>query len=150
MTALDRVVSTFPEFPDFSLVLGGPLYQFFRKIHLENVQTGMKRRVLIVTGLIWLPLLVLCAIEGTLTRGVDIPFVSDIETHARFLLTVPLMILGELVVHERLRDIIFQFVNRKLVPDNAMETFRAAIRSSMVWRNSMAVEAALAVLVLSA
>jgi hypothetical protein len=110
----------------------------------------MKRRVLIVTGLIWLPLLVLCAIEGTLTRGVDIPFVSDIETHARFLLTVPLMILGELVVHERLRDIIFQFVNRKLVPDNAMETFRAAIRSSMVWRNSIAVEAAFAVLVLSA
>mgnify|MGYP003337079173 CR=1 FL=1 len=48
-------------------------------------------------GLIWLPLLVMTAISGTLLRGVEIPFLFDIETHARFLIAVPLMIVAELV-----------------------------------------------------
>ena len=109
----------------------------------------MRRRLVVLCGLIWLPLLVLCAIEGTLAGGVDIPFLADIETHARFLLAAPLLIAAELLVHRRMRSIVAQFVERKLVPAAAIDRFRAAIRSAMTWRNSIAAEVALLALVLS-
>jgi hypothetical protein len=45
---------------DFSLVLGGPVFQFFRKSHLAG--DGLElvhRRLLILTLVAWLPLLLL-------------------------------------------------------------------------------------------
>lgn len=146
----DPVVEVFPEYRDFSLVLGGPLYQLFRKAHIDDAATHLKRRIVVITGLIWLPLLALSAIAGTLTRGVDIPFLGDVETHARFLVCVPLMIYAEMIVHQRVREMIYQFVERNLIPASAMERFRAAIRSAMTWRNSVGAEIFLAVLVLTA
>lgn len=62
--------------------------------------------MLVICGIIWLPLLVLCAFKGTLTSGVKIPFLADVETHARFLLAMPLMLLAEFIVHQRLRGIV--------------------------------------------
>ena len=140
-----------PEFQEFSLVLGGPLYQLFRKAHLaDEVQSHLKQRLLIITGLIWLPLLVLCALGGTLVRGVEIPFLYDVETHVRFLVSVPLMIIAELTVHKRMREIVAQFIRRNLVPPASMDRFRAAIASAMVWRNSVAFEIGILALVLTA
>jgi hypothetical protein len=129
------------ELPEFSLVLGGPLYRLFRKARLDdNVESRVRHRVLIITGLVWLPLLLLCAIDGTLFRGIAVPFLVDVEAHARLLVSVPLMIFAEVVVHRRMKGIVSQFVERKLVPVGAMERFRAAIRNAMTWRNSVAVE----------
>ena len=129
----------FPELRDFSLVLCGPLYQLLRRAHLEgDAAQHVRRRLAVLCGLIWLPLFVLCAIEGTLAGGVAIPFLADIETHARFLLAAPLLIAAELLVHLRMRGIVAQFVERNLVPAAALERFRTAIRSAMAWRNSIA------------
>jgi len=137
-----------PELENFSLILGGPLYQLFRKAHLDDdVESHVKRRVMVISGIIWLPLLVLCAIEGTLRGGIDVPFLADVETHARFLIAVPLMILAELVVHQRMRGIVSQFVERRLVPQASMEQFRAALRGAMAWRNSIPAELGLIALV---
>ena len=42
--------------PDFSLVLGGPLYQFFRKAHLEGDHLELLyRRIIVITAIAWLP-----------------------------------------------------------------------------------------------
>ena len=109
----------------------------------------MRRRLAVLCGLVWLPLFVLCAIEGTLAGGVAIPFLADIETHARFLLAAPLLIAAELLVHLRMRGIVAQFVERNLVPAAALERFRSAIRSAVTWRNSIAAELALLAIVLS-
>ena len=38
------------------------------------------------------------------------PFLADIEVHIRFLLVLPLLILAELVVHQRMRPVVRQFL----------------------------------------
>ncbi len=133
-----------PEARNFSLVLGGPLYQLFRRAHLDDdVTSHVKQRVLVICGILWLPLFLLCAVKGTLLGGIAVPFLHDVETHARFLLAVPLMIFAELLVHQRMRGIVMQFTERHLVPETSMERFRRAITSSMAWRNSVPAELAI-------
>ena len=50
---------------DFSLVLGGPLYQLLRRTHLagDTLQL-LHRRMVVLTLLAWAPLLVLSVAEG--------------------------------------------------------------------------------------
>lgn len=130
-----------PEVREFSLVLGGPLYQLFRKAHLDDdVTSHVRQRVLVICGIIWLPLFLLCTVSGTLSGGVAVPFLRDVETHARFLLAVPLMILAELIVHQRMRGIVSQFLERGLVPGADILRFRQAVTNAMAWRNSITAE----------
>ncbi len=146
----DPLLEALPELRDFSLVLGGPLYQLLRKARLDDdVGSHLRRRMLAICGIIWLPLLVLCALTGTLAAGIDIPFLVDIETHARFLVAVPLMLLAEVIVNGRMRGIVAQFAERRLVPAGALDRFRKAAVGAMRWRNSIAAELAIIVLVYS-
>lgn len=100
---------------DFSLVLGGPLYQLFIRAHLTtNTLDLVKRRVIIISLFSWLPLLVLSALAGdALGGGIKVPFVYDVDVHVRFLLALPLMLVAELVVHKRIRLTIQQFIERR-------------------------------------
>ena len=50
---------------EFSLVLGGPLYQLLRKARLEGDAAGLvRRRISVMVLLTWLPLLLLSMVEG--------------------------------------------------------------------------------------
>ena len=130
-----------PELENFSLVLGGPLYQLLRKSHLEDrVEDHLLWRTVVISGVVWLPLLLLCLVEGTLLGGVAIPFIGDIETHVRFLVVVPLLVLAELFVHLRMRGIVAQFIERRLIPDAELDRFRAALQAAMRLRNSIGAE----------
>jgi hypothetical protein len=54
--------------PDFSLVLGGPLYQFFQRAYLSG--TGLEllhRRMIFIPLLLWLPALFLSVMDGYTT-----------------------------------------------------------------------------------
>src|SRR5580704_11041172 len=104
--------------PDFSLVLGGPLFQLLRRAHLSDDAMLMARRRIIVISLIaWLPLLVLSTLEGRVLGGSAIvPFLFDVEVHIRYLVALPLLIGAELVVHRRMRSLISQFLERQLIP----------------------------------
>jgi len=135
--------------PDFSLVLGGPLFQLLRRAHLSDDALMMVRqRILAIALLAWLPLLVLCALEGRLLGGTaTVPFLKDVEVHTKLLLVVPLLIIAELVVHRRMRPLVQQFLERKLIPDNAMPRFEAAIASAFRLRNSVLAEVLLIALV---
>jgi hypothetical protein len=51
--------------PDFSLVLGGPLFQFYRRAYLSGDTLELvQRRVVVITAIAWLPPLVLSMIDG--------------------------------------------------------------------------------------
>ena len=78
---------------DFSLVAGGPLYQFWRRTRLSGDALELpQRRVLVLVVLIWIPLLVLSMIEGRAWgNGLALPFLHDIETHLRLLIAAPLL-----------------------------------------------------------
>jgi hypothetical protein len=137
------------EHPDFSLVQGGPLYQLLCRAHLSGDTLELLRlRIIVISLLAWLPLLVLSILEGNAIGGsVAVPFLLDVEVHARFLLALPLLIFAELVVHHRMRFVTQQFLARHLIPENAMKRFDAAIASAFRLRNSVLAEALLIVFV---
>jgi len=128
--------------PDFSLVHGGPLFQLLLRAHLSDEKlTLVRQRVMIFVIITWLPLLVLSALEGNVWGGnAAVPFLQDVEAHSRFLVALPLLIIAELVVHQRMRHLVEQFLERKLIPENAMVRFNAAIASAFRLRNSMLAE----------
>jgi hypothetical protein len=137
--------------PDFSLVLGGPLFQLFRRTHLSgDTMELLHRRILIITLFVWFPLLLLSLVEGhALGGGLRIPFLHDIETHVRFLIALPALIAAELEVHGRTRNAIRRFLERRIVVPEDLPKFNAAIKSALRVRNSVAVELALLALTYS-
>lgn len=132
----------FPERQDFSLVLGGPLFQLLRRSHLAgDALELLRQRILLIPLLAWLPLLVLSLIEGEALGGrAAVPFLLDIEVHVRFLVALPLLIVAELVVHQRMRFVVRQFLERNLIPQNALPRFENAIASAFRMRNSVLAE----------
>ncbi len=134
---------------DFSLVLGGPLFQIIRRAHLSgNALELARRRTVAISLFAWLPLLILSALGGgAWGAAVKVPFATDIEIHVRFLVALPLLILAELVVHQRLRPVVRQFVERGLIADTSRARFAAALPSAMRLRNSVAAEVLLVAVV---
>jgi hypothetical protein len=134
--------SVLQEPPDFSLVLGGPFYQFWRRTRLAGETLDLlQRRIVVLALLAWAPLLVLSSVEGHAWGGkVALPFLYDIDIHLRLLLAVPLLILAELIVHQRMRGVVGQFLKRGLIPDAARGKFDEAISSAMRLRNSVLAE----------
>jgi hypothetical protein len=135
--------------PDFSLVLGGPLFQMFRRAHLSGPHMELLwRRIWTISLLAWLPLLVLSALGGQLVQGSSpLPFSRDIEAHVRFLIALPILIGAELIVHLRIRTAVSQFLERRIIAPGDHPKFQAAIQSAMRIRNSPVLELALLVLV---
>ena len=141
--------STLQESPDFSLVLGGPLYQLFRRARLSgNALELLQRRILVFWVITWLPLLCLSALGGyALGDAIKIPFLRDLEAQVRFLVALPVLIAAELIIHLRIRPVVQRFVERGIVIPEDMPKFHAAINSAMRVRNSVAVEVAVLIFV---
>jgi len=128
---------------DFSLVLGGPLFQLLRKAHLEGSHVELlPRRILTVTLVAWLPLLLLTLSSsgGNVTR---LSFFRDVEVHVRFLVALPVLIAAELLVHLRIRAIVARFVDWGIVPPHSLRPFHRAIQSALKLRNSFVLEVGL-------
>jgi hypothetical protein len=89
---------------NFSLVLGGPLYQLWRRTSLAGDALQLLHRRIVATVLLaWPPLLLLAVAEGSAWSGrVELPFLHDVELHARMLIALPLLIAAELTVHARI------------------------------------------------
>ena len=134
---------------DFSIVIGGPLFQALRRAHLSGDALELIRRRIVVIALIaWLPLLALSLADGKAWgNSVAVPFLYDVDAHARFLVALPLLIVAELVVYRRMRAIVAQFVTLGLVRGPARERFDEAIASAMRLRNSVVAEVLLIALV---
>ncbi len=138
-----------PDPDDFSVVLGGPLYQLIRRAHLAGDALQLWRRRIVVIALVaWLPLLILSMLERRAWGdAVAVPFLLDIEVHVRFLLTLPLLIVAELVVHQRMRPLVREFLERGLLPDASRARFDAAVAAAQRLRNSAVAEGLLIALV---
>ncbi len=136
------MLQTPQESTDFSLVLGGPLYQLLRRAHLSGDTLDLlRRRIVVLSLLAWLPLALFAGFEGRLLPGTaTVPFLLDVEVHVRYLLAVPLMVVAELVVHQRMRAVLQQFLGRKLVPEAVRTQFDAAVASVARLRNSVLAE----------
>jgi len=108
----------------------------------------VRKRIIIISMIAWLPLLALSALEGRALVGrVAVPFLMDVEVHIRFLIALPLLIVAEPVIHQRMRLVVPYFLERNLIPESAMPRFDAAISSAFRLRNSVLVEVLLIALV---
>lgn len=131
-----------PDAEDFSLVLGGPLFQIFRRAYLSGDGLELlRRRIIVITTFSWLPLLLLSVVRGTAWGNlVSLSFIHDIDAHVRFLISLPLIVGAELIVHERMRSVIKEFLERGLIPDQARQQFDKAVVSANRLRNSVTAE----------
>jgi hypothetical protein len=133
---------------DFSLVLGGPIYQFFVRIGLVKPPFDrVAGRIIVITLFAWLPLLVLAGLGGRLASGVKVPFLYDVEAHCRLLVVLPLMIGAEVTIHKRMRLMILQFVERQIITPSELPKFEGVIGSALRLRNSPTIELGLLALV---
>src|SRR5262249_2808088 len=113
---------------DFSLVLGGPLFQLLRKSHLRGDGLELLHRRIVASALItWLPLLVLNTVSAGMGSAAQISFFHDIEVHVRFLIALPILIGAELLVHRRIRPLVRRFVEWRIVLPEDKAGFRKAI-----------------------
>jgi hypothetical protein len=133
---------------DFSVVVGGPLNGFFRRIGLSGESLELVgRRSLVVALFAWLPLLALSIGEGYAWGGVQQAFLFDVDVHARLLVALPLLLAAEPHVHARMRGSVGQFLERGIVADAARPQFDAALLSLRRLRESRLAEILLLVLV---
>jgi hypothetical protein len=128
--------------PDFSLVLGGPLYQLWRGTRLaDDAMEMLQRRIIAMVAVAWVPLLLLSILQGhAWGDSVTLPFLRDVELHVRMLIALPLLVVAELVVHQRMRPVVGLFLERDLIPKAARPQFDAAIASALRLRNSVVAE----------
>jgi hypothetical protein len=126
---------------DFSLVEGGPLFQLFLRAGLVKPTMDLAaRRIIVISLVAWLPLLLLSAWSGHAVSGLGVPFLFDVGAHARLLLSVPLLIAAEVIVHRRIGAIVRQFLDRSLVGPEDQTRFESCIASAMRVRNSVFAE----------
>jgi hypothetical protein len=140
-------VSQFRSGPqDFSLVLGGPLFQLWLRSRLTGDASELLiRRIVVITSIAWIPLLLLSGI-GSDSAGLRF-FLRDIEVHVRFLVALPVLIAGELIVHQRITPVVRRFIERRIVSLADLPKYDAAINSAIRLRNSIPVEISMLVLV---
>jgi len=147
--ASSMTTASIPQLPDFSLVLGGPLFRLYRRMHLSGpALEGLGRRALVITLFVWLPLLVLSVLAGhAVGRGLEISFLRDIEANARFLVALPALLIAEATVHRRISPLVPRFLERRIVEAEDLPAFRTAVNSALRVRDSNIVEGVLLVLV---
>ncbi len=134
---------------DLSLVLGGPLYQFYLRTRLATPPLGLVRRRIVCISLIcWCPPLLLALYAGHAFGGMSIPFLRDLEVHIRFLVALPLLIGAEVFVHRRIPIIAREFLERGIIVAKDRVRFAELVASAGRLRNSVLVEALLLLLAL--
>ena len=72
--------------------------------------------------------------------SVAVPFLLDVEVHIRLLVALPLLIIAEAAVHRRISPLLRQFLQRRLIPENSITRFEAAVASAFRLRNSVLAE----------
>lgn len=133
---------------DFSLVLGGPLFQLLRKSRLEGGHLDLlHRRLMVITLIAWLPLLLLTIISSSSASAGRVSFLRDVEVHVRFLVALPILIAAELIVHSRIRPVVRRFLERQIVLTKDLPRFHKAVESAVSLRNSVVLEISLLLLV---
>lgn len=127
------------EQPSFPLTLGGPLYRMLRRSG-GSIPRLLRRQATICVLVCWVPLALLSLAQGHFLGGINLSFVRDIETHARFLISLPVLIIAEVLVYERLRPIMKNFVQRQLILPGDLPRFNTAVSSTMWIHNSSVAE----------
>ncbi len=100
-----------------------------------------------VVGLVtWVPLVVLSAFQQVFMKGANLPFYQSFGTHARLLVTIPLMFVAEKWFDERVGAIVRELPRAGIVPSVELPRFAGVLRRAFRLVDSWLVEVGLAIL----
>jgi hypothetical protein len=134
-------MGSMPTMKKLSVIEGGPLDQLQRRLGLMKLEAPLiVRRALVFSLVAWLPLFILSALQGTLLTNVKIPFLYDPSAHIRFLLSVPLLIVAEVVIGPRIVAATSHFITSGLISEDRYRDFDAAIVDALRLRDSTVAE----------
>jgi hypothetical protein len=149
MNAVTPAPETEPSWNEFSLVLGGPLYQLFLRARLARPPLELLgRRIFVFVVITLVPPALLSALTGRLVSG-PVPFLFDLA-NLQFVTTLPLLIGAEVLVHSRLRRVVPEFVHRELVAVEDRSRFDETVAWTRRLRNSTLAEGALLLIAFTA
>jgi hypothetical protein len=134
--------------PMLFLTEGGPTYRIEKRLGLIREQSPrIVRRALLSIFLTWVPLLVLCLLQGTaLGHSVAIPFLRDYSAYTRFLLALPLLLAAETVLGPHIAHASTHFIHAGVVIQEDFERFDDAVARGLRLRDSGLAEAIIVVL----
>ena len=103
---------------------GGPLYRLLIRLHLfDKPASVLLFRILVACGCTWLPIVLLSV------SSESFPYViTDIEVHARFLVSLPLLIFGEVYANTNAYKVVREFCNTQIISRNAMPAYELELR----------------------
>jgi hypothetical protein len=133
---------------DFSIVVGGPVYDFLLRIGVLRYNLpNAARRAVAFGAVAWLPLLMFSLMDGTaFGHKVQIPFLRDYAMYGRLLLAMPVLILAEVVIDQAIRRAVGEFLESGLVRDNDLPEFEEVLRRVQRLKDSAVPELTLLVL----
>ncbi len=146
-------MTTIPDtdLPEFSLVRGGPVYRLLIRTGLLKLDLALiPRAAAAFAAITWLPLLLLALLDGTAVSGATVPFLSDFSAHVRFLFALPLLIIADALIDQRLKQTVRQFVRSGLVSGKDLAYFHSTIRTANRLTSSSLIESLLLLLAFTA
>jgi hypothetical protein len=126
----------------FLLLEGGPLYRIEQRLGLiRDKRFLVKRRAFLTVLVTWVPLVVFSLLQGAAYgAGVALPLLHDFAVHAKFLISVPLLVIAEWLIAPHIAKAAEQFVISEVVEEGDFERFDAAVERGLRLRDSVVAE----------
>ena len=126
----------------FSIVMGGPIYDSLERIGLVRYDLpNVVRRIVALVTITWLPLFLFSLKDGVAFGDrVKLPLLYDFSMYGRFLLSLPLLLLAEIVIDPAIRLGVAQFVRCRIVQDQQLQDFENVLRKVQRLRDSLVPE----------
>ena len=118
-----------------SLIRGGFLYRVQEKARLIGPRTwGLRRRLPLALAIAWLPLPILAATHG----GVDDlrALLIDYRVYARVLIAIPLLLVAQLTMEIRFREMAQQFLDANIIRIADLSRFRQIMQRTRRLRDA--------------
>ncbi len=94
-------------------------------------------RILVLTGIAWLPLVILTFIDGTLfNKDVTIPFIKDVAPYIRCLVVIPLLVIADNIIEPMMARVMSYLKTSGLVPDTETEKLNDAVNKMAYLMNN--------------
>jgi len=127
---------------EYSLGRGGPIYRFERRIGLmPEAGLHMGRRIETWALLAWAPLCALAFLDGHLLGEASyFPLALDFGMHARLLVAVPILLLADVLIGDRLGGHAARLIGSPAVDPRDAPAVEVALSSMIRWRDSTTME----------
>lgn len=107
-------------------------------------------RILVLTGVAWLPLMVLTLIDGTFyTSELTISFIKDVTPFVRGLIVVPLLVMADNLIEPMMVRVLTYLKASGVVADSEQESLSSAAEKMTSQMNNKLLQIILVVLVLA-